>query len=493
MRILTAVTEAPPLRSGVAEVASQLRDRLPQLGHTVDLYTVGDAGRVQFGEVRLTGAVRQWRGLRRRLADYELLHLHGPAPTFSEVVLAIWRSLPRAARPALVYTHHCPIDLGRARPLCAVYNGAHRSLIRGADHVVVSTESYRAIMSRGGVAPISVIPFGGAALAAPEPRDRAERFTVAFVGQLRPYKGVHVLLEAANLLPDVVFEIAGAGPSERGLRAQAHRLRLRNVRWMGAVSNHEREAMLRRAHVIALPSTTRAEAFGIVLVEGMRLGAVPVASSLPGVSDVVGDRGLLCRPRDPLSLVQAICYLRDDPRTWSGLSERAQQGAAAFTWHESAFAYNRVYHDALLGRQLSRGARPDRLLDQVRQGMLADRASVLIPDRGGRHLRLALSVGAELPPAARGSRVVSRGGWAGRTLADGRPAIVSGPASPHPDGEPIHSGMCVPVALGEGPPVGVMTFSRLRRRRSFDQQELAWASNEGRRLAVTLAASVAGP
>ena len=57
---LTVVTEAPPVRSGIAETVAQVTAGLRDLGHEVDLCTAADVGRVSFGEVRLTGLVRHW-------------------------------------------------------------------------------------------------------------------------------------------------------------------------------------------------------------------------------------------------------------------------------------------------------------------------------------------------------------------------------------------------------------------------------------------------
>lgn len=344
-RLLIVATEAPPIRSGIAEVTRQLTIGLRKLGHEVDHLTVADVGRLQFGEVRLTGLVSRWSQVRRSLTDYDFVNLHGPAPTFSDAFLGLWRTIPARRRPVLVYTHHAEIQLRGARPLCALYNRVHGRLARVADEVVVTTESYRRIARSRGAQRVSVIPHAVECQTS-SGMQRAARFTVAFVGQLRPYKGLDVLLRAARVLPDVHFEIAGSGHLSGDLHNLASRLQLRNVTWHGAISDAEREALLGRSHVIALPSTTMAEAFGIVLLEGMSAGAVPIASDLPGVRDVAIGAGLLCRPGDARSLMQAICRLRDDPVAWEARSSRAVALAASYSWDASALGY----HSLMAGR-----------------------------------------------------------------------------------------------------------------------------------------------
>jgi glycosyltransferase involved in cell wall biosynthesis len=353
MRTLTVVTEAPPVRSGIAQTVAQVTAGLRGLGHEVDLCTAADVGRVSFGEIRLTGLVRHWPALMRDLGQYDVVNLHGPAPSFSDAFLALWRTLPREGRPALVYTHHSEIELSGFRPLCNMYNTMHARLMRAADGVVVSTPSYADAALRAGARTVRIVPHGvdndeiGA-----EQVLRAPRFTVAFVGQLRPYKGVDVLLQAAEALPDVDFDICGTGHQEVELREIATRRGLNNVRWHGSVSNDQREAILRRAHVVALPSLTRAEAFGIVLLEGMRAGAVPVASDLPGVNDVAGATGLLCTPGDPRSLVQALIHLRDAPDDWRHRSWLSKRVSARYQWEHAAHRYEQIFADALHAPEL---------------------------------------------------------------------------------------------------------------------------------------------
>ncbi len=346
MRVLTVVTEAPPIRSGVALTVEQLAGRLEARGHRVDLVSSADVGRVSLGEVRLTGLTRHWSAIRERVLAADVVNLHGPAPSFSDAFLALWRTIPRRRRPALVYTHHCEIDLPGMSPLCRAYERAHWRLARAASHVVVSTESYRQVAEAHGIRSVSVVPHGLPETQAPR-LPKGPRFTVAFVGQLRPYKGAEVLLRAAAELPDIDVEMVGGGHQEAALRGLADRLGVGNVRWLGRVGNAERDRALARAHVVCLPSLTKAEAFGIVLLEGMRAGAVPVASDLPGVRDVAGDTGLLCTPGDHRSLVQALVHLRDAPDDWRHRSWLSKRVSTRYRWEMAADRYEQIFAAAL--------------------------------------------------------------------------------------------------------------------------------------------------
>ena len=136
------ISEAPPVKSGIARVADELSRGLRGRGHTVDILSIHDIPRLEIGEVRLSSMILRLPQLRARIKEYDLVHLHGPVPTFSDVFLL--SALRRRRHPPLIYTYHAPIDL-RHLPfslLTPVYNALQERLARLADHVVVTTPAY---------------------------------------------------------------------------------------------------------------------------------------------------------------------------------------------------------------------------------------------------------------------------------------------------------------------------------------------------------------
>ena len=99
-----------------------------------------------------------------------------------------------------------------------------------------------------------------------------------------------------------------------------------------------------------LPSVTRAEAFGLVLVEGMAAGCVPVASDLPGVRDIAGPTGLVVPPGNPGALRAALCGLAEDRARLERLQAASRRAAAALTWDRCVAAYEGVLLDAVRSR-----------------------------------------------------------------------------------------------------------------------------------------------
>ncbi len=155
---------------------------------------------------------------------------------------------------------------------------------------------------------------------------------VGVVGNIQPWKGQHVLLEAmvevVRSHPDAVaLIVGGAHRSGRayadGLRAYVaeHRLE-RNVVFTG--SRDDVGDVMNCMDVVAHTSV-RGEPFGRVIIEGMCVGKPVVATRAGGVPEFVkdGENGLLVPAGDAAALADVLRRLFDDP----GLRERLSQGA----------------------------------------------------------------------------------------------------------------------------------------------------------------------
>ncbi len=346
MKILMVISEAPPIRSGVARVAEKLSAGLRAHGHEVDILSIADIPRFERGELRLSSMPLLLPGLKRRFVQYEVVHLHGPVPTFSDVFLLRGLRGLDGSRPSLVYTYHAPVDLrhGLFLPFAWLYNAIQERLARLADHVVVTTPSYAQRLGRF-VPPekLSVIPWGVDYERFAAPVNKPGPFTVVFLGQIRPYKGLTVLLKACAGLTDIRLWIIGDGHCAEACRRQAQAFGLQNVTFFGSLPDEEVICRLQAAHVIVLPSITRSEAFGIALLEGMAAGCVPVASHLPGVADVVGNEGFTFPPGDVRALRDILTRLQADGPLRVHMARLAQAKASLYSWERCAFGYERVF------------------------------------------------------------------------------------------------------------------------------------------------------
>jgi glycosyltransferase involved in cell wall biosynthesis len=340
------ISETPPIKSGVSRVADKLCRGLRGRGHQVDVLSSDTVPRLDYGEVRLSSMPLKMHRLKGKFQRYDLIHLHGPVPTFSDVFL-LWglRGLG-ARRPRLVYTHHAPIDFKSPPllPLTWIYNALQERSARFADHVVTSTPSYSQRLARYVPAgKLSVIPWGVDYQCFSAPLEKDDPFTVAYLGQIRPYKGLPVLLRAAEGVSNMRLWVIGDGHSSGAARRNAAKLNLPDVTFWGSLPDEEMIALIKKAHVIVLPSVTHSEAFGIALLEGMAAGLVPVASHIPGVADLVGNEGITFHPGDHQALRAILTRLRDDPTLRLHLASLAQAKARLYSWERVIFGYERIF------------------------------------------------------------------------------------------------------------------------------------------------------
>jgi glycosyltransferase involved in cell wall biosynthesis len=175
---------------------------------------------------------------------------------------------------------------------------------------------------------------------APGRAPRRDRPLLLAVGQLKPKKGLHHLLEACRILLErgssFDCEIVGEGPLRAELTAKIAELDLGAcVRLLGALPHEVVLDKYREAAVFVLPCVTGPDGDrdGIpnVILEAMAMGVPVVSTRHSGIPEAVEDgrTGLLVPPGDPDQLASAIARLLRDgslrQRLGSGGRERVEK------------------------------------------------------------------------------------------------------------------------------------------------------------------------
>jgi glycosyltransferase involved in cell wall biosynthesis len=275
---------------------------------------------------------------------FDIINIHGPSPSISDLALLRFTKWNRGAK--VVYTHHFSLHFGKwfADLAGRIYELFFRRVAKGCDEIVTTTKEYAAPFERAGMN-VAVIPWGfDQDRFSPGDREYSgdDALRVLAVGQFRRYKGMAVAVRAVVGQPELELTLVGQGPVLSSVLQQIPSTST-NVRHSGRVSDGDLGQAMREHDVILLPSRTRAEAFGIVLLEGMASGCVPVASSLPGVREVVGSVGLTTKPGDEESVRKALLSLARDPEEVARLRKAALVWAETFTWERTVDAYETLF------------------------------------------------------------------------------------------------------------------------------------------------------
>ena len=281
-------------------------------------------------EVASCGMSLQAFAIHDRLAKWaDLIHYHFPWP-FGDLL----HLTSRVRRPT-VLTYHS--DIVRQRALRLLYRPLMNRFLHTVDCIVGTSPNYFATSDvlRRFQDKVEIVPIGLNEHTYPEvsPDIRAEmqgkygEGFFLFIGVLRYYKGLHILLDAVANAPFRVV-IAGSGPTERELLDQARRLRLDNVYFTGYVSDEQKVALLSLCRSVVFPSYLRTEAFGVTLLEGAMNGKALISTETgSGTShvNIGGETGLVVAPGSAPVLRQAMDRIHDCPEMADAMGRRARQ------------------------------------------------------------------------------------------------------------------------------------------------------------------------
>ena len=289
-----------------------------------------------------------------RRRPFDVLRVH--SLRFTGVAALVARWLYGLRVPVIAHHHHIDADGWTER--------VDRRVALASDLVVTGSEFSRGeLVSSLGVSPdnVRVTPYGVSEAYSPGPKSQAlaHRLDLSgprmllYLGSLIPRKNIGVLLRAhADICAqraDVVLVIAGKGPEEAALRAQAKALGIgRQTRFAGAVPEAEKVDWYRLADVFVHPS--RREGFGLVAAEAMACGLPIVASRAGALPEVVheGTTGLLCDPDRPEQFAAACCRLLDEPDLRARMSQAAKERVRRlFLWDHVARALLQVYGECV--------------------------------------------------------------------------------------------------------------------------------------------------
>jgi glycosyltransferase involved in cell wall biosynthesis len=234
--------------------------------------------------------------------------------------------------------HEAPVPIAAAvwlaeRPLGAFY--------RGIPFQAVSESTADDLVQRGIPRESIRVIYNGvdSERLTPGPAERSPDPLFVYLGRLKKYKRVDIVIRAFAELGDTSarLEIAGAGDYRASLERLVESLGLGSrVKFLGFVSEEEKLHLLRRAWASALASPK--EGWGISNLETAACGTPVIAANSAGVREsVLHDKtGFLVPPDDPREMARAMRRLLSSPPLVGELGAAGRRFAEGFTWDRSA-------------------------------------------------------------------------------------------------------------------------------------------------------------
>ena len=174
-----------------------------------------------------------------------------------------------------------------------------------------------------------------------EPIERAPEPRLIFVGRLKAYKRVELLLDVLEAVPEATLDVVGEGDHASDIEEEIARRGLGpRVQMHGYVDGARKAELYGRAWVNVTASAS--EGWSLTVMEAALCATPSAALAVGGLTESIvdGETGFLAR--DVPELAARVRALLEDPELRGRLGEAAERRARSFTWDRSAATFLEV-------------------------------------------------------------------------------------------------------------------------------------------------------
>jgi len=263
---------------------------------------------------------------------------------------SLWRWLrkPRVLLVFHVHQDHYVTELG-LRGRVAAFLLEHlplRMLYPGVPVVTISRASLEDLVALGVERQRIHVVYCGLDTGALAPGPKAPEPTLVYLGRLKQYKRIELLLDVVEAIPAAHLDLAGDGDHRKELEAAVRERGLGDrVTFHGHVDEAEKARLLSRAWVALTASS--AEGWCLTVFEAAACGTPTAAMRVGGLGEAIvdGQTGLLVD--DPAELVAGVRDLVAQRERCAMLGQAALERARGFTWDSTAQATLAVMDTAM--------------------------------------------------------------------------------------------------------------------------------------------------
>lgn len=226
-----------------------------------------------------------------------------------------------------------------------------RLMLNRADAVATVSQTTRDLILRHRLTTnkVHLIPNAPQPVGRPRAADQPPAKELVYMGSYMEYKNVEALIQAVDRLPE--YRLHLCSPVSPGRRAQLSGLAHRpgQLVWHDGISEQSYSRLLDSA--TALVTLSRAEGYGLPVIEAMSRGTPVVASELPIFREVAGSAAAeagvqFTDPDDAAGLAAAVRAL-EDPGRFRRASAAALERSGDYSWEDSALRLVRLAESML--------------------------------------------------------------------------------------------------------------------------------------------------
>tara|TARA_B100000795_G_scaffold233393_1_gene192102 strand:- start:535 stop:1635 length:1101 start_codon:yes stop_codon:yes gene_type:complete len=273
----------------------------------------------------------------------DVIHYHFPWP-FADLLHILCQVKKKS-----IVTYHS--DVIRQKKLKYLYSPLMNYFLKDVSHIIATSNNYleTSQVLKKYRDKTSIISIGLNQESYPDVldsdltnmKDRVGSGFFLFLGSLRKYKGLDILLRALHGT-NLQCVIAGSGGVEKEITQQAEKLKMKNVFFLKRVTDVEKIALLKLCCSVVFSSTQRSEAFGVALIEGSMFSKPLISTDLGTGTSYVnlnGITGIVVPPSDIFALRNAMMHLDKD------------KILAKKMGHSARLRYEKLFTGKLMGKK----------------------------------------------------------------------------------------------------------------------------------------------
>jgi glycosyltransferase involved in cell wall biosynthesis len=276
------------------------------------------------------------RQLRRFVADADVVLEVVNGVTF---LTPLWCRTPRVTLIHHIHREHYARELGTFGSVAALALETLplRLLYRRSQFVTISQATAEEIAAHGiDSAQISVGYLGvELGVLRPDPAARASEPTLLYLGRIKRYKRIELILDALEANPGAVLDVAGDGDHRPALEQEIRARRLEDrVRLHGYVSEERKLELYQRAWVNI--TTSSAEGWGLSVTEAAACGTPSAALRQGGLTEAIEDGRTGFLADGVPELAAKLGALLADPARREAMGAEARERVTELSWDDTA-------------------------------------------------------------------------------------------------------------------------------------------------------------
>ena len=379
-RICLVTHYFPPHKGGIEQVSYEQSKRLTKSGYQIDVLTSKFKGRntnpleginiyhypslniaKRFGVPYPIISFNAYKTFTQLIKNCDLVHAHGHVYMSSYMAGMVAKKLKK---PFIVTQHNTFIDYQSFLNIIEQLNDLiiGKAVLKRANKVItVSKETKKYVLRLGADKTKTSVIYNGVDTDFFHPVNKEEsrkklglpknRKIILSVRRLVYKNGLDTLLESVPLVaqnhPDVLFVVAGKGPSRKLIEDRIKELGIdSNVKLTGFVPDNLLPVYYDAADYFVLPSAS-GEGLPLVLLEAMACGLPVIATAVGGTPEILKHmkNGVLVPPRNPEAMAEALSKLLLEGLGSALGAEARRIVEDRFTWEENVRQLQEIYSE----------------------------------------------------------------------------------------------------------------------------------------------------